>query len=155
MAKTAISTGMFAKLMWPGILSEYGENWRFATRPDDAEDSTDPWLVTETLYRAEYPADDWPPDEARDFMVWFKAKLAKIPAAWRGSAKIKFETDGGYDEPSTVLSITYDRDETPAEIAERRALYAGKVKLWQERQSREEEAQRAEFERLKAKFEGE
>lgn len=155
MSAGAVKYGL-PKTLWaaiPSVLTELGASWRYATRPDVAEDGTEPWIVTETLYRAEYPVDDWPPDNAREFMAWFKAKLAKIPARLRASAAVKFETEGSYDEASTlVLTITYDRDETPAEITERRALYAGKVMLWEERQRNEEEAQRAQYAALKEKF---
>ena len=95
--------------------------------------------VTREVFH-EYAEEEWTLPE---FMALIEDAVAKIPEDKRAEAKVVLE--GSYDETS-FLKITYCDTETAAEVAERvkRALaYADSVRG----------KERAEYERLKSKFE--
>lgn len=90
------------------------------------------------------------PEKLSDAISWLQDHLRSIPKACRASAKFEIESEGGYEgEHHVGVSITYERPETDAEWAERRADMERRQALATEAR---EAAERAEFQRLAAKF---
>ncbi len=90
--------------------------------------------------------DTWPLPE---FLKLLNEAVESIPETFRDRAEV--ELQGGYDE-STWLKITYSRPETNNEFNVR----VGKYAEYARRQIAEKERRDAsEYQRLKAKFEGE
>ena len=95
-------------------------------------------------------ADKWP-EKLVPFIEWLQEALNQIPPAYRDSADIELRTDSYYDTPCTTLKVTYDRPETAAEIADREM----EERVLRERDERvTERAERAQYERLRRKYEG-
>lgn len=113
-----------------------------------AEDDPKPRDKRVLHYSRERYDGDWPPESLVEFVKWAKRKLDEIPKGSRRSAKIEIGSAGGYDgDHNPEIEITYTRPETAEEVAERVAAYAAKVQ-------RANDFKRAEYERLKAEFEG-
>lgn len=98
--------------------------------------------VTVTLLDA-YSGDI--PDKLSDAIAWLQGYLKSVPVARRDSATLDIETG----EYSADVRITYKRPETNTEWKARKTDVARRAAL---AQTRAEERERAEFERLKAKF---
>lgn len=103
-----------------------------------------------TLYdtKKSYSGCNWRPDNVVGLIQWLTAKLEEVPAEYRDRVTIEFV--GGadaYGENSDVHEcIYYNRPPTPEEIdADLNAAHIRKEKL--------EAQERAEYEKLKAKFE--
>ena len=87
---------------------------------------------------------EWPDRwKVNAFLEIINGAVAKIPPEWRDVAVV--DLDGGLDE-STSLSISYTRPKTDAEVAAAAETRARAVQAEQDRQ-------REEYLRLKAKFE--
>lgn len=84
------------------------------------------------------------------FVAWMKEVLEDVPEEFRDSVVVELEHEGDYDGPGYAeFHIYYDRDETDEELADRENERIAR----QESEARAQEGrERAEFERLKAKF---
>lgn len=112
--------------------------------PQDADPA--PRAVRETVFCQERYDGDWPPEDAVGFMAWFQGHLTLMPGEYRNTARIELTSNSGYEDSHYVeIDISYTRPETPEEIAERQ-------EGWRKQCAAAETEQRAEFERLKAKF---
>lgn len=81
---------------------------------------------------------------ADGMQAWVDAILARVPAEFRDTIRVTLDS---YGDGDTLVNLLYERPETEAEQAWREDREA----LW----ARDREAaERAEYERLKAKFEG-
>ena len=69
------------------------------------------------------PYDDgWPPTPAYEFLDWLHARLGSIPEQFRGTATVEIESHSGYEgDHSPSIEISYKRQETDEEMAERLA----------------------------------
>lgn len=91
------------------------------------------------------------PSRVQEFIAWLEALISSVPEEDRSAIEIEFDDDGDYDSPSPQLRITYSRLETDAEMNERLDEDAER----RAQQARALEAKdRAEYARLKVKFEG-
>lgn len=85
------------------------------------------------------------PTGVSEAIVWLRGHLAAVPKAHRPTAYLSIDSD----DYSASLSIGYIRPETNKEWAARRADVARRQAL---AEAAQQERERAEFERLKAKF---
>ena len=89
---------------------------------------------------------EWPPVDAERTVAWFQEKLESIPAEFRHTAKIEFESASGYEgDHYARIVITYMRPETAQESAERNARDDAMRRMV-------EASERAELARLQAKY---
>lgn len=155
-----IKYAVISKAAWATLYaSEYasdfgglnvGDTFTMDTGP--TPDDPAPRDTRVTHFSAQKYDEDWPlegwDDPLAGFIDWLKGQMAGIPKAFRASAKIKIDSTSGYEDshyPS--IEITYTRPETPEEIAARIAAHVEQIE-------RRKQAKRAEYERLKAEFEG-
>lgn len=107
--------------------------------------------ISTELYKTPRYSDDKnpPPRNAHDFMVWLQGLIDSVPEAHRAAVGIEFDDDGDCDSPHPELTIWWWREETDAE-------YASRLSAEQAEQERRAAAkiaeERAQFEKLKAKF---
>ena len=85
-----------------------------------------------------------PPMELLNFRAWLDAKMDEIPEEYRGSAEIDLLADS---EGFSVFGIYYLRPMNDDEFAEHQAQERAK-------QQRIDANERAQYERLKIRFEG-
>jgi hypothetical protein len=99
------------------------------------------------VYRGQlHDGNEWPPEDAREFLAWLTKKIENIPPEFLGTAKVEIGSVIEYDSDYATITISYTRPETDDEFAARRDL--------EDRQrSYETEQERLEYERLKKKFE--
>lgn len=91
---------------------------------------------------------DWPPEQAADFMAWWRDKLEQIPQEHRSRAGIEISSDSDYDGAShACLEIFYSRPETYYECEER---LRSEGTMAMEREKRD----RAQYETLRKRFGG-
>lgn len=96
--------------------------------------------------KEQYDGEDWPPENAKEFLTWFTAKLEQIPEEHRSNAVIKIDSSQGLDDYCYArIIIQYTRPETEKDIAEREA----EIKR---RKDVIESIERQQFEILKAKY---
>jgi hypothetical protein len=90
------------------------------------------------------------PDSLTDAIEWLQGWLERVPKKLRDTAKISVDSESDYDSHRCEVVITYQRPETDAEWAARKAdverRHAMAVKA-------QEAADLAHLERLKAKYE--
>lgn len=98
-----------------------------------------------TVYKGEWGDDDWPPENAVEFLTWFQSKMAKIPAGYRGDAVVRIGSRACFDSDVPTLEIYYTRPETDDEI---------RARIMAERREREQVRQRelAMLRALQAKY---
>lgn len=103
--------------------------------------------TTVTVFdREEYDGSDWPHHDALAFLGWFQGKVDTIPAEYRDTATINVGSKSGYEGDHSVhIVISYTRPATNAEIKERAAYQ-------RQRESMEEQRERAAYQLLKAKY---
>ena len=102
--------------------------------------------VTRTLVEdAPYSIDGFP-GGLRDMISWLGERLEEIPEDCRDSASVEFDTTMEYGETYPNFRIEYEQPETDDEVIYR-------VKVQRKRDEQADMAERAEFERLKAKLE--
>ena len=102
--------------------------------------------LTITVFdHAQYEIEDWPKENALDYLAWFAAKIQSIPEEFRPSAKIVLDAYESYGDADPQIKITYTRQETDAEVATREAE---EERVRQSQIARE----RATYERLREKF---
>lgn len=74
-----------------------------------------------TVFDHERHDGEWPPEDARACLDWFSAKVESIPAEFRETARIEFDSQSGYEGCHYAkITITYQRPETAEEIAARK-----------------------------------
>jgi hypothetical protein len=135
------------------VLNQWGSNLWYSFTAErrrayrEGDDDPTPRIVRENVFGGERWNGDWPPEAAAGFVAWFQELLADIPDEWRQSARIELGSMGGYEgDHSPTIEVTFDRLETPDEIAERQ-------EGWRWQQAEAVARQRSEYEALKAKFE--
>jgi hypothetical protein len=75
---------------------------------------------TITVFDMERYEGEWPPSEARACLDWLAAKIESIPAEFRKSATIEFDSASGYEGCHYAqIKIEYTRPETAEETATR------------------------------------
>lgn len=89
------------------------------------------------------------PSGAAEAIAVLQEALARVPEAYRGEAELDLESD--YENSDVRVSINFLRLETDAEWSARRKDVDRRQVLAMEHKAATE---RAEYERLKAKFEG-
>lgn len=106
-----------------------------------------PLLKTVKVLDTEQYEADFPPDNLVALNEWLQGHLASIPPEYRGGAEICFgyREDHG-DSIWVTVSISYERPETPEEVAER---VAGSRHALAEKELRE----RLLYAQLKVKYE--
>ena len=103
-------------------------------------------IIKVKVFSQESYDEEWPPENAMEYLAWFAAKIASIPEEYRASAKVEIDSVSSYENSSyATIKITYTRPETDAE-------WAGRVAENDARERRQAERERKEFERLRAKF---
>lgn len=85
------------------------------------------------------------PSNLGDYIQWLQGILASVPEEYRDSAGIDFDSD--YESSRVSVEIDYERLETDEEIQGRLDAITQQSRLRDERD-------RAQYEKLKAKFEG-
>ena len=106
-----------------------------------------PQTKTVTIVEAEQYDDGFPPTTLLDFNAWLQAHIASIPPEYRSRAEILFDSRESYGDAIYVtVCISYERPETPEELAER---IQGSRQAIAEKALRE----RLLYEQLKAKYE--
>ncbi len=79
-------------------------------------------LVVETVHDAEqHGGGEWLPENLAAAIAWLQAKLDAVPEASRSSARVDIGTESDYAATHATLKISYERRETDAEFAARRA----------------------------------
>lgn len=142
--------------MWLTV-NEYGDHimrcgdreyvhWRARDpSPNEVEAAKVRGFVTEVAWQESYGL-DMP-------LVELEAKLAEIragiPRGCRRSLRAEMNTETEYGDTTAYFTVTYKRPETDEEWASRREMVE---KLHARAVREQEEADRAEFERLQAKF---
>jgi predicted metal-dependent hydrolase len=97
-------------------------------------------------------SDEDMPDALSEVIAWLQRQLESIPPEMRHTAILSLDTQSDYDGPSyATYEITYERPETDEEWAARKVDVERRAELWAKRR---EAAERAEFDRLSAKFGG-
>lgn len=91
--------------------------------------------------------DSWPPENAVAFRDWLNAKLATIPPEHLEHAKVEIKSESTQDSHAPTIKISYERPETPEEIATRERRET-------ERQAEREARDRETWEWLKKRFGG-
>ena len=103
--------------------------------------------VRVTLFEGEWHEGDWPSEKPAEFLAWWRAKIDQIPQEFLPSALVYITSSCDHQgDHSPKIEITYSRPETSDEEAER--LRREEIEL-----AKRQRWERAEFERLKAKFE--
>jgi hypothetical protein len=83
---------------------------------------------TITVFDLERYDGEWPPEDAGVCLAWFSAKIASIPAEFRSTARIEFESASGYEGCHYAeIKITYERSETKEEIEARKSEAARRI----------------------------
>ncbi len=102
-------------------------------------------MILVRVLKAERSSEAFGPIGLLEHQQWLEVLIDQIPSEFHDSATIRYETFDNYGCDDVEVTIEYRRPETDAEYAFRLAL---------EDQRKEEVAQRerAEFERLKKKF---
>lgn len=76
---------------------------------------------TITIFDHERYDVEWPPEDAIACLAWFAAKIESIPAEFRKTARIEFDSASGYEGCHYAeIKITYERPETAEEVAARK-----------------------------------
>ena len=79
-----------------------------------------PLLKTVKVLDTEQYEADFPPDNLVALNEWLQGHLASIPPEYRGGAEISFGYSESYgDSIYVTVNISYERPETPEEVAER------------------------------------
>ena len=79
-----------------------------------------PILKTVTVVEAEQYDEGFPSANLLSFNAWLQSHLASIPPEYRGGAEICFGYREDYgDSIYVTVCISYERPETPEEVAER------------------------------------
>lgn len=108
--------------------------------------------VRETVIDMSCYEDAWPFQDGSsliDIIAQLNELLEKIPEEHRQNVKIDFESE--YDSSAVQMKIYYDRPPTAAEIESRKQAHESYETY---RRTSQEQADRRDYERLKAKFEG-
>ena len=106
-----------------------------------------PILKTVTVVEAEQYDEGFPSANLLSFHAWLQSHLASIPPEYQGGAEICFGCRESYgDSLYVTVSISYERPETPEEVAER---VAGSRHALAEKELRE----RLLYAQLKVKYE--
>ena len=88
------------------------------------------------------------PEKVDEFMKFWQDKIALVPTAHRASAHIEVDAVGDYDGGHCLeVVVSYWREETRKELADREKAKGMREKTLQRKE-------RAEFHRLKEKYEG-
>ena len=99
------------------------------------------------LYAGEKYENGFPPEGAREFLVWVQTQFAKIPVEFMHTARVELDANNGYDDcVYPTICITYIRPETDEEEHQRETAE-------RRRQEAVEKQERKQFEQLKRKFE--
>lgn len=101
--------------------------------------------VTVKVYEQEKYDNDWPPKEAVDFLQWFQDKIATVPDEFRPAVMIEINSYIAYGSSEPEILISYERDETPSEFAERERDRLA-------HNAAEERRERAKLAELRAKY---
>lgn len=72
----------------------------------------------------------YPPHNLKEAIQFFQETLLEIPPEYRDSAAIDFEPMWSYGESYEHVSITYERPETEAEEASRKAEERATMTKW-------------------------
>lgn len=104
-------------------------------------------LITETVFSAEQYDSNWPPEEFAAFREWLEDKREEIPEEFMASAMIQIDSKISYGQSLATIKVSYDRPETPQEVAARQAKE-------QARMGEQERQERALLEALQRKYEG-
>ena len=62
---------------------------------------------------------DWPPTDAPGFFAWVQAKLDDVPEACRSSFRVEVDSTSRYDDTYATIELSYVRQETDEEEAQR------------------------------------
>lgn len=90
-------------------------------------------IVTITVFNKEQYDGEWPPEDAAGAIAWLSEKIESIPEAFRSTARIEFDSAGGYEGAHYArIKVTYNRPETDEEYADR--LVAEEARKQRERQ---------------------
>ena len=102
--------------------------------------------IAVTVFEGDSYGPDWPSENAAAFLKWLSEKVGAIPEEFQDKAKIEIGgTEGPYGENLGNIVITYRRAETDFDIQERARISAQNI-------AKKETRERAEFNRLKAKY---
>lgn len=102
--------------------------------------------IEETVYGASLWSDEWP-EKLVDLVNFLLKHAEGIPAEYRDCAKVDFNSD--YDSSGVNVEITYEREETDQEFENRQFQERATAEY---RQRAHEQEERADYERLKKKF---
>ena len=86
------------------------------------------------------------PENAEEFLAFWKGKIELIPEKDRGTAIIELEAEDSYGHPIIEVSVRYTREEAAQERKTREAEAANRNESIRQRDL-------AELERLKGKYE--
>ena len=91
-------------------------------------------IITVTVFDKEQYNGEWPPEDAAGAIAWLSEKVGSIPEAFRSTAKIEFNSVGGYEGSHCAqIEITYTRPETDEEESDR--IQAEETRLQRQRAS--------------------
>lgn len=67
------------------------------------------------IFDEEQYADEWPPEDGKEFIAWFIGKVETIPEEHRATAKIEISSVNSYGDAYGSIEIGYNRPETDEE----------------------------------------
>jgi hypothetical protein len=77
-------------------------------------------IVKRNVYGSLVDPNDYKNSTVAEVIAWFGQVLQDVPAAYRASTRIEFETIPDYDSQYAQLRIYYEREETDEELEARR-----------------------------------
>ena len=103
-------------------------------------------IITVTVFNEEQYGGEWPPENAAGAIAWLSEKVESIPEAFRSTAKIEFDSVGGYEGSHHArIEITYTRPETDEEESDR-------MRVEEVRHQRQRASELDTLARLQAKY---
>ena len=100
------------------------------------------------LKRIEIYSSDDPclPEQADKFIEFWQEKIDSVPEEFRATTQIEVEASEQWGSPCLNVTVSYTREETGEEATKRNNMEKANLE-------RRDQGDRAEYEKLKAKFE--
>ena len=88
--------------------------------------------------KEQYDSDDWPPENAAEFVSWFNEKLSNVPDEFSHLAIVDLEAIPSYENSAYAsIQIYYYRPETEKEIYDREITERNKQNMIKQKELRQ------------------